>query len=95
MSPRTDLIPAAEIARMAGVSRQRAHVIAALDGFPTPTVASSLGKLWRREDVEKWLASWQRRPGRPRMAEADLSKRGREKRRYAERKAQAQTSQSA
>lgn len=92
MTTRTDLIPAAEIARLVGVSRQRAHAMASggvrngvpfspIDGFPEPAVVSSLGKLWRRVDVEAFLATWERLPGRPRKPEAELSDRVRARRR--------------
>lgn len=91
MTTRTDLIPAAEIARLAGVSRQRAHILATRYDFPDPAVESSLGKLWRRDQVVAFLATWERRSGRPRKPEAELSERIRnQRRRMAEREALAQ-----
>lgn len=96
MTTRTDLIPAAEIARLAGVSRQRAHVLATRDDFPEPAVESLLGKLWRRDHVEAFLATWERQPGRPRKPESELSERVRNhRRRMAERGGIAQTPPSA
>jgi hypothetical protein len=61
-----DLVGYAEIADMAGVSRQRAREIAHLAGFPVAVVETTAGPLRVKAAVESWLANWERKPGRPR-----------------------------
>lgn len=53
----------AEIAGLAGVSRQRASQIAAHPDFPKPVDRLAMGPVWRESDVEKFLAV-ERKPGR-------------------------------
>lgn len=49
------LVGAAEIGRMlGGISRQRVQQLAARDDFPKPEVVLDMGKVWKREAVEKW-----------------------------------------
>lgn len=55
----------AEIAQMAGVSRQRARDLPALPGFPPAVVATSAGPLRVRTAVARWITGWNRIPGRP------------------------------
>lgn len=43
-----------EIAELLGVSRQRAHQLAATYGFPAPLARLAVGPIWAREDVERW-----------------------------------------
>lgn len=44
-----------EIARLLGVSRQRADEIAKKDpGFPKPAAVLTAGRIWMRGDVEAW-----------------------------------------
>jgi len=43
-----------EIARLLGVSRQRAHQLTRSDGFPAPTVQLASGPVWETKDVEEW-----------------------------------------
>ncbi|GAA5035516.1 hypothetical protein [Actinopolymorpha pittospori] len=62
------LVGYAEIAEIAGVSRQRARELATLQGFPPTVVATLSGPLWVRSQVEAWLAKVERQPGRPRKA---------------------------
>lgn len=49
------LMGAAEIAERLGVSRQRAHQIAAQPSFPAPTADLASGKVWEAEPVEAWI----------------------------------------
>ncbi|WDZ84525.1 hypothetical protein [Micromonospora cathayae] len=52
-----DLVGVAEIRDMlGGVSRQRANVITNAKGFPDPVATLRMGKVWRRQDVEQWIA---------------------------------------
>lgn len=59
-----DLVGYAEIAAMAGVSRQRARELPALPDFPAPVAEPSTGPLRVKSQVEAWLATWSRTPGR-------------------------------
>lgn len=48
------LVGAQEIGAMLGVGRQRVYQLASRDDFPKPVVTLAMGKVWSREDVEKW-----------------------------------------
>ena len=48
------LVGAAEIGEMLGVGRQRVHQLTTRPDFPEPVVVLSMGKVWHREDVERW-----------------------------------------
>lgn len=61
-----ELVGYAEIATMAGVSRQRAAQYADLGGFPPAVVTTQAGPLRVKAQVEQWLATRTRKPGRPR-----------------------------
>jgi predicted DNA-binding transcriptional regulator AlpA len=56
-----DLVATPEIAQMLGVSRQRADVITKQMGFPSPVAELSIGRVWSKSDVERWIAT----SGRP------------------------------
>jgi hypothetical protein len=43
----------AEIGRMLNVTRQRAHQLAAMEGFPAPAGETGSRRFWKRADVEK------------------------------------------
>ena len=43
-----------EIAELLGVSRQRAHQLAATYGFPKPMARLAVGPIWKRADIEQW-----------------------------------------
>jgi hypothetical protein len=60
-----ELVGYAEIATMAAVSRQRARELPGKPGFPPPAVTTATGPLRVKADVELWLSSWDRTPGRP------------------------------
>ncbi|OAV62857.1 hypothetical protein [Enteractinococcus helveticum] len=47
----------AEIARIAGVSRQRARQLAEKDSFPDPVIKTSQGPLYNIHVVQRWLES--------------------------------------
>lgn len=64
------LVGYAEIAQMAGVSRQRARELADLVGFPPVAVETHAGPLRARSQVEGWLSRWERKRGRPRAERA-------------------------
>jgi prophage regulatory protein len=52
--PPPDVVGAAEIAALLGVSRQRVDAIARTDpSFPKPKTLQT-GRIWRRADVERW-----------------------------------------
>ena len=44
-----------EIAELLQLSRQRADQLSRTKGFPDPEVELSGGRIWKREDVERWL----------------------------------------
>ncbi|MFE9955659.1 hypothetical protein [Micromonospora sp. NPDC005299] len=51
------LVGAAEIRDMlGGISRQRVNVITNAKGFPDPVAVLQMGKVWRKRDVERWIA---------------------------------------
>ncbi|GEM_PF-431702 len=60
-----ELVGAAEIGEMAGVSRQRADQWTASSDFPPPAVKTKAGRLWVRVSVDRWLERTPRRSGRP------------------------------
>lgn len=60
-----DLVGAAEIADMLGVTRQQVHRLAKQPTFPKPVAVLQLGRVWRRRDIERWIVSDRRPPGRP------------------------------
>lgn len=75
--PVPELVGYAEIARMAGITRQRAATLTSRADFP-PAVAeaTSKGPLRLRSDVERFLATWERRVGRPSKAAASTTAEG-------------------
>ncbi len=57
--PALDLMGAAEIGRLLGVSRQRVQKLVKTSGFPAPVAVLDMGKVWLAEEVRAWAA---RRP---------------------------------
>jgi predicted DNA-binding transcriptional regulator AlpA len=54
MPPPPDVVGAAEIAEMLGITRQGVDKIAKTDPtFPKHT-ALATGRIWRRTDIERW-----------------------------------------
>ena len=50
------MVGAAEIARMLGVTRQRVNeLVRTSSDFPPPEAELSAGRIWSREDVERWI----------------------------------------
>jgi hypothetical protein len=47
---------------LGGVSRQRANVITNSKGFPDPVAKLTMGKVWRRRDVARWIAEHRPEP---------------------------------
>lgn len=60
----------AEIAEIAGVSRQRVRQLADSDGFPSPVIETAQGPLFPQVAAERWASSRQPRSGRPRKQPA-------------------------
>ncbi len=67
--PARDLVTGAEIARMAGVTRQAVHQWSRKPDFPSSITRGRAGPLWERAHVLGWLASGRRSPGRPSVRE--------------------------
>lgn len=61
-----DVVGITEIAQMLGVSRPRASQLTETKGFPPPAARLSMGPIWRRSAIEKWVEkTGPRKPGRP------------------------------
>ncbi len=58
----------AEVAEILGVQRQRVHQLRANPLFPDPAWEPAAGPFWHKDDIEEFLAKWERKPGRPRKA---------------------------
>ena len=61
-----EVVGYAEIAELAGVSRQRARQFSKINGFPAPVITTAQGPLMAKSAVEAWLESRNTRSGRPR-----------------------------
>ncbi len=60
-----DLVGAAEIAEMLGLTRQRVNVIVRThEDFPRPVAELSAGRIWMRKDVVAWARHTGRLPRR-------------------------------
>ncbi len=55
-----ELVGAAEIAKMLGVSRQRVFQLTSRPTFPAPVASLAMGKVWRASDVIGWANDSQR-----------------------------------
>lgn len=55
------LMGAREIGDLLGVSRQRVQQLISRADFPKPYDTLSMGKVWLREDVERWAQQRQMR----------------------------------
>jgi len=54
-----------EIADILKVSRQRVtQLMVSYEDFPAPMADLAMGRLWRRQDIERWAAAHPRKPGR-------------------------------
>lgn len=55
------LMGAREIGDLLGVSRQRVQQLINREDFPEPHDTLAMGKVWLREDVERWARARQMR----------------------------------
>jgi predicted DNA-binding transcriptional regulator AlpA len=55
---RSRMIRLVKIAELLGVSKQRAHQLAAERDFPAPVGQDARGRLWNRRDVAAWAKRW-------------------------------------
>lgn len=51
-----EVMGAAEIGRLLGVSRQRVQQLVKTEGFPAPVAVLDMGKVWKADDVHRWAA---------------------------------------
>lgn len=51
----TDYIGLHEIAARCGVTRQMAFKMAGRRSFPSPVAHLAMGRVWRAQDVKKWV----------------------------------------
>jgi len=60
----------AEVAEALGTSRQRVSALARQpNGLPTPLARLASGPVWSADTLQRFVAEWDRRPGRrPRAA---------------------------
>ncbi|MFB9893545.1 hypothetical protein ACFFOQ_27390 [Planobispora takensis] len=63
-----ELMGVREIAEAAGVTRQRADQLTHREDFPQPLASLAAGKIWSGAAVRRWLATWERKSGRPRAS---------------------------
>jgi hypothetical protein len=63
--PGPELVGIAELAELAGVSRQRASILARRAGFPDPLATLAAGPVWDLHAVRRFLEGWTRQVGRP------------------------------
>jgi hypothetical protein len=61
-----DLVGITEIADFLGTSRQRASELARSQRFPSPLAELAAGPVWFKPTIAKFVAEWDRKPGRPR-----------------------------
>lgn len=57
----------AEIAKMAGVTRQRAHAFPKIESFPKPVIETAQGPLYSENAVKAWTETRDVKPGRPKV----------------------------
>lgn len=57
-----DLMGAAEIGRLLGLSRQRVQQLTRTPEFPEPAAVLDMGKVWLGPDIRRWAAK--HRPSR-------------------------------
>lgn len=59
-----EVVGFAEIAELAGVSRQRARAFRQSPGFPAPVIETAQGPLMAKAAIEHWIENRNTRPGR-------------------------------
>lgn len=60
-----EVVGFAEIAELAGVTRQRARAFRQSPGFPAPVIETAQGPLMAKAAIENWIEKRNTRPGRP------------------------------
>lgn len=50
------VVGAYEIGEMLGVTRSRANQLSREKGFPNPVGKLRMGNVWRRSDIDSWIA---------------------------------------
>ena len=55
-----------EVARELRVSRQRVSELRTSEAFPAPIAELAAGPVWKGSSLKRFVAGWDRRPGRPR-----------------------------
>jgi hypothetical protein len=55
-----------EIAQLLDVSKQRVSELRRLPGFPAPVAELAAGPVWHRSMLQRFIDTWERKPGRPR-----------------------------
>lgn len=58
------MVTLSDVARMAGISRQRAHALAKRPDFPAPFPLQASRRLWEEAKVQAWVAERQKRLAR-------------------------------
>ncbi len=53
-----NLLRLVDIARLLGVTKQRAYQLSGRRRFPTPAATYAKGRLWRQSDVELWARDY-------------------------------------
>jgi prophage regulatory protein len=62
-----DVVGIQEIADMLGVSKQRvSQIIQTRPDFPAPDAEITIGRIWLRSAIDRWMRTYNPRPGRPR-----------------------------
>jgi len=64
------LVGVAEVADLLGVSKQRVSELRDSPRFPAPASDLRSGPVWTRATIERFVESWERKPGRPSSARA-------------------------
>jgi hypothetical protein len=59
-----------EVAGLLGVSKQRVSELRATVAFPAPIAELAAGPVWKERSLRRFVAGWERKPGRPRRAKA-------------------------
>ncbi|HXF72238.1 MAG TPA: helix-turn-helix domain-containing protein [Actinomycetota bacterium] len=65
--PQDTYLGVSEVARLLGVSKQRVSELRSRPDFPAPVAELASGPLWRGSQLRRFVESWPRRPGRPRL----------------------------
>jgi hypothetical protein len=58
--PKPNTVRLVEIAELLGVTKQRAHKLAAKPGFPAPVASDGRGRLSSRREIQSWARAWRK-----------------------------------